>query len=187
MTAEPKFVPEQAVEIQPDGKTTLSVRLIDTVGYLDPRRSWRRRGRQAPHGHDAVVPRGDPDDRGSGRLGTKKGHGRAQHDWDSCDHGRHDHRYPARGLRRRGRRAIADMRAAGKPFLVLVNSAQPSGEGRAGGLPPDPRGRRRGVHGRRLPDNGRRRDFRRADGAALRVPGARAAILSPGMGIRTAR
>ena len=26
------------------------------------------------------------------------------------------------------RRAIADMRAAGKPFLVLVNSAQPSGE-----------------------------------------------------------
>ena len=36
MTAEPKFVPEQAVEIQPDGKTTLSVRLIDTVGYLIP-------------------------------------------------------------------------------------------------------------------------------------------------------
>ena len=36
MTAEPKFVPEQAVEIQPDGKTTLSVRLIDTVGYMIP-------------------------------------------------------------------------------------------------------------------------------------------------------
>ena len=38
MTAEPKFVPEQAVEIQPDGKTTLSVRLIDT---RSPRRSRR--------------------------------------------------------------------------------------------------------------------------------------------------
>ena len=36
MTAEPKFVPEQAVEIRPDGKTALSVRLIDTVGYLIP-------------------------------------------------------------------------------------------------------------------------------------------------------
>ena len=34
MTAEPKFVPEEAVEISPDGKSSLSVRLIDTVGYM---------------------------------------------------------------------------------------------------------------------------------------------------------
>ena len=32
MTAEPKFVPEEAVEISPDGVSKLSVRLIDSVG-----------------------------------------------------------------------------------------------------------------------------------------------------------
>ena len=36
MTAEPKFVPEEAVEICPDGQTKLSIRLIDSVGYVIP-------------------------------------------------------------------------------------------------------------------------------------------------------
>ena len=34
MTTEPKFVPEEAVEISPDGKTKLRVRMIDSVGYM---------------------------------------------------------------------------------------------------------------------------------------------------------
>ena len=36
MTSEPKFVPEEAVEISPDGASRLSVRLIDSVGYMIP-------------------------------------------------------------------------------------------------------------------------------------------------------
>ena len=36
MTSEPKFVPEEAVEISPDGKTKLRVRMIDSVGYMIP-------------------------------------------------------------------------------------------------------------------------------------------------------
>lgn len=36
MTAEPKFVPNEAARISPDGKTTLQVRLIDSVGYMIP-------------------------------------------------------------------------------------------------------------------------------------------------------
>ena len=48
MTAEPKFVPEEAVEISPDGKARLRVRMIDSVGYMvegavgasAPKRSW---------------------------------------------------------------------------------------------------------------------------------------------------
>ena len=32
MTSEPKFVPEEAVEISPDGKAALRVRMIDSVG-----------------------------------------------------------------------------------------------------------------------------------------------------------
>ena len=34
MTSEPKFVPEEAVQICPDGKTKLRLRLIDSVGYM---------------------------------------------------------------------------------------------------------------------------------------------------------
>ena len=34
MTSEPKFVPEEAVEISPDGTTRLRVRMIDSVGYM---------------------------------------------------------------------------------------------------------------------------------------------------------
>ena len=34
MTSEPKFVPEQAVEITPDGISKLKVRMIDSVGYM---------------------------------------------------------------------------------------------------------------------------------------------------------
>ena len=34
MTSEPKFVPEEAVEISPDGKTKLRLRMIDSVGYM---------------------------------------------------------------------------------------------------------------------------------------------------------
>ena len=36
MTAEPKFVPEEAVEIAMEGGGAFSVRLIDCVGYLIP-------------------------------------------------------------------------------------------------------------------------------------------------------
>ena len=36
MTSEPKFVPEEAVEISPDGTARLCVRLIDCVGYMIP-------------------------------------------------------------------------------------------------------------------------------------------------------
>ena len=36
MTTEPKFVPEQAAQLCPDGVTTMRVRLIDCVGYIVP-------------------------------------------------------------------------------------------------------------------------------------------------------
>ena len=34
MTSEPKFVPEEAVEISPDGAAKLRIRMIDSVGYM---------------------------------------------------------------------------------------------------------------------------------------------------------
>ncbi len=44
MTAEPKFVPEEAAQIQLEGGAAFSVRLIDCVGYMvrGPWGRWRR-------------------------------------------------------------------------------------------------------------------------------------------------
>ena len=66
MTAEPKFVPEEAVRVQLEGDAAFSVRLIDCVGYMVPRGCGPVRGPVAPHGHDALVRPRDPHDRGRG-------------------------------------------------------------------------------------------------------------------------
>ena len=36
MTSEPKFVPEEAVSITPDGTASVRIRMIDSVGYMIP-------------------------------------------------------------------------------------------------------------------------------------------------------
>lgn len=55
MTSEPKFVPEEAVEISPDGVTKLRVRLIDSVGYMVDGRGGRGGGRRAADGDHPLV------------------------------------------------------------------------------------------------------------------------------------
>ena len=47
MTAEPKFVPEEAVEVSPDGAARLRIRMIDSVGYMIPG-PWARRRTASP-------------------------------------------------------------------------------------------------------------------------------------------
>lgn len=60
MTAEPKFVPEEAVDIALDEGSSCSVRLIDWRGLYDPGRDGADGGREPPHGLDAVArSRGD--------------------------------------------------------------------------------------------------------------------------------
>ena len=127
MTAEPKFVPEEAVEISPDGKTTLRLRMIDSVGYMIP---------GAVGADEEGVPRmvstpwqEDPIPMTeAAELGTKKVMD------DHCSIGlvvttdgsvtdipRGDYA-EAEG------RAIRDMQATGKPFLVVVNTRNPGSE-----------------------------------------------------------
>jgi stage IV sporulation protein A len=124
MTAEPKFVPEQAVEICPDGQTKLSVRLIDSVGYMIPgalgaTEDGAPRMVTTPW-FDREIPLTD-----AAELGTKKV--MADHctvgvvvttDGTVTDIPRED--YTQAELR-----AIRDMQATGKPFLVLLNSTAP--------------------------------------------------------------
>lgn len=127
MTSEPKFVPEEAVEISPDGKTKLSVRLIDTVGYMvvgamGADEDGQPRMVTTPW-CDHEIPMTE-----AAELGTRKvmeDHGTIgivmTTDGTITDIPREDYAEAED-------RAIRDMQATGKPFLVVVNSQHPEGE-----------------------------------------------------------
>ena len=126
MTSEPKFIPEEAVQITPDGATRLSIRLIDSVGYMvegavGATEDGNPRMVTTPW-FDHEIPMTE-----AAELGTRKvmeDHCTAgivmTTDGSITDIPREDY-IPAE------RRAIADMQATGKPFLVLVNSTDPQG------------------------------------------------------------
>lgn len=127
MTAEPKFVPEEAVEISPDGKSSLSVRLIDTVGYMvagaiGADEDGTPRMVTTPW-FETEIPMTQ-----AAELGTKK----VMEDHSSIgivmttDGTITD--IPREDYIDAEQRAITDMKATGKPFIVLVNSEQPDGE-----------------------------------------------------------
>ncbi len=127
MTAEPKFVPEEAVEICPDGTTTLSVRMIDSVGYMvrgavGAEEDGKPRMVTTPW-FDYEIPMPE-----AAELGTKKV--MEEHcsiglvvttDGTVTDIPRSDYLEAEE-------RAIADMAATGKPFLTIINTRDPMGD-----------------------------------------------------------
>lgn len=127
MTSEPKFVPEEAVEISPDGTVQLRVRMIDSVGYMvngavGADEDGVPRMVTTPW-FDYEIPMTE-----AAELGTQKV--MQEHcsigllvttDGTVTDIPRSD--YVAAE-----KRAIADAKATGKPFLVIINSASPTGE-----------------------------------------------------------
>ena len=127
MTSEPKFVPEEAVEISPDGRHPMRVRMIDSVGYmvdgaLGATDEGEPRMVTTPW-YDHEIPMTE-----AAELGTKKvmeGHCSiglvVTTDGTITDIPREDYVQAER-------RAIADMRSTGKPFLVIINSREPEGE-----------------------------------------------------------
>ena len=127
MTAEPKFVPEDAVEICPDGKSHLSVRLIDTVGYMVDGAIGADEDGQPRMVTTPWLPEQIPMTQAA-ELGTKK----VMDDHSSIgivmttDGTITD--IPREDYVQAEERAITDMKATGKPFVVLVNSEQPEGE-----------------------------------------------------------
>ena len=127
MTAEPKFVPEDAVEICPDGATHFKVRLIDSVGYMVPGAVGAEEDGQVrmvtTPWYDTEIPMTQ-----AAELGTRKvmeGH---------CSIGLlvttdgTVTEIPRRDYVEAENRAIGDMQATGKPFLVVINSRDPAGE-----------------------------------------------------------
>ena len=131
MTSEPKFVPEEAVEISPDGTAKLRVRMIDSVGYMvagavGAEEDGVPRMVTTPW-YDHEIPMTE-----AAELGTKKV--MEEHcsiglvvttDGTVTDIPRADY-IEAEA------RAIRDMQATGKPFLVIINSRLPSGDAAKG-------------------------------------------------------
>lgn len=127
MTSEPKFVPEEAVEISPDGTTCVRVRMIDSVGYMvegaaGATEDGLPRMVTTPW-FDYEIPMTE-----AAELGTRKV--MQEHasigivvttDGTVTDIPRSDY------LQAEGQ-AIRDMQATGKPFLVIINSRFPQGD-----------------------------------------------------------
>ena len=130
MTSEPKFVPEEAVEVSPDAATKLRIRFIDSVGYMvegavGAQEDGVPRMVTTPW-FDHEIPMTQ-----AAELGTKKvmdGHCSigivVTTDGTVTDIPRQDYLDAEK-------RAIQDMGATGKPFLILINSRNPGGEAAA--------------------------------------------------------
>ncbi len=127
MTAEPKFVPEDAVEVRLAGGAKFSVRLIDCVGYmtegaLGQYENGVERMVTTPW-FDYEIPMAE-----AAELGTRKVI--AEHstigivvttDGTITEIGRE-------GYVRPEERVIAELKEIGKPFVILLNSANPQSE-----------------------------------------------------------
>jgi stage IV sporulation protein A len=127
MTAEPKFVPEEAVELSMDGGASFSVRLIDCVGYMIPGVTGQFEN-DAPRmvttpWHDFEIPMTE-----AAEIGTRKVI--AEHatigivmttDGSITD-------LPRENYLEAEERVISELQELGKPFLVILNSAYPDSE-----------------------------------------------------------
>lgn len=127
MTSEPKFVPEEAVEISPDNISKFSIRLIDSVGYMIPGALGADENGEPRMVTTPWYPEEIPMVQAA-ELGTKKIMD------EHCTIGivmttdGTIHDIPRNDFIDAESRAITDMKATGKPFLVLVNSTAPNSE-----------------------------------------------------------
>ena len=127
MTSEPKFVPEDAVCVTLGEGASLSVRLIDCVGYMIPGAIGRFEGESE---RMVSTPWFDHELRISeaAELGTSKvirEHSTiglvVTTDGSICDIPRSDYEEAEE-------RVVRELQEIGKPFVILINSAAPDGE-----------------------------------------------------------
>ncbi|MEA5152954.1 MAG: stage IV sporulation protein A [Oscillospiraceae bacterium] len=127
MTAEPKFVPEDAVNITVGQNTALSVRLVDCVGYMvDGATGQFEDGSErmvTTPWFDHEVSITDAAEKGTHKVITE--HSTIgiviTTDGTVCDIPREKYVGPEE-------RVIRELKSIGKPFVVLLNSAYPEAE-----------------------------------------------------------
>ncbi len=127
MTTEPKFIPEESVEIDLGDNTTFKVRMIDCVGYI-VESALGHSEEDAPRmvktpWSDKEMPFDD-----AAEIGTKK---------VITDHSTiglvitTDGSFgeiPREDYAESEKRVVAELKAIDKPFIVLLNSSQPESE-----------------------------------------------------------
>ncbi|MBQ1242345.1 MAG: stage IV sporulation protein A [Oscillospiraceae bacterium] len=127
MTAEPKFVPEEAVDIALEDGGSCSVRLIDCVGYMVPGAAGQFEG-DSPRmvstpWLDYEIPMSEAAEIGTGKVIRE--HSTIgiviTTDGSITDIPREDY-VEAEG------RVIRELQEIGKPFLVLLNAVNPASE-----------------------------------------------------------
>lgn len=124
MTTEPKFIPDEAVKVTLDGISSLSVKMVDCVGYivsdaLGQTEEGKPRMVLTPWS-DEALPFGE-----AAEIGTKKvitDHSTigfvVTTDGSICD-------IPRSQYEDAERRVVSELRAMNKPFAVILNSAHP--------------------------------------------------------------
>ena len=130
MTAEPKFVPEDAVQVRLGDDTVCTVRMVDCVGYMVNGASGRfedgsERLVTTPwFDHEVTMTE-------AAEIGTHKvicDHSTIglviTTDGSICDIEREAYIEPEK-------RAITELKSIGKPFIILLNSAQPESDAAA--------------------------------------------------------
>lgn len=130
MTAEPKFVPEDAVQVRLGDDTVCTVRMVDCVGYMVNGASGRfedgsERLVTTPwFDHEVTMTE-------AAEIGTNKvicDHSTIglviTTDGSICDIEREAYIEPEK-------RAITELKSIGKPFIILLNSARPESDAAA--------------------------------------------------------
>ena len=127
MTAEPKFVPEDAVQISIGDDTIMSVRLIDCVGYMIPGAAG-----QMEDGEERMVATPWFDHEISMTEAAEEGTRRVIRDHSTiglvittdgsiCG-------IPRENYVEAEEQVISELRQIGKPFLLLLNSTEPNSD-----------------------------------------------------------
>ena len=127
MTAEPKFVPEEAVQLQLDGGAAFSVRLIDCVGYMVPGALGQMEEDQprmvTTPWYDHPIPMTEAAEIGTRRVITE--HATIgiviTTDGSISDIPREDYLEAEE-------RVIRELQEIGKPFIVLLNCVDPKSD-----------------------------------------------------------
>ncbi len=127
MTAEPKFVPEEAAELELDNNAKMRVRLVDCVGYMVEGALGQLEGDEprmvTTPWFDREIPMKE-----AAEFGTRKVIGEHSTvglvittDGSITDIAREAYIEPEE-------RVISELKELSKPFIVLVNSTEPNGE-----------------------------------------------------------
>lgn len=127
MTTEPKFVPDEAVNISVDGKASMRVKMIDCVGYIVPGaighvEEGRPRMVMTPWSDEEI-----PFERAA-EIGTQKVIN--EHSTIGClvtSDGTVGE-LPRESYVEAERRVVNELKAINKPFVIILNSSEPSSD-----------------------------------------------------------